>query len=312
MPGNLIERFQKHLEAQNRYSPNTIINYCNAAKHMEDTLISSHGLRFDETEAGKIKGYMLDSWIEYMSHLKPSTRAQYSVCSRIFLRFIYQSGFTETDLSSSVPKMQSVEKKYGKSVEEELDSEEEEIDNVVYTDEEIDQLLNCAPNAPNNLRDRAIIMLLKGCGLRASELASLTVRPFVVSYKGYVNCMAKGGIIQKVPIPTSVYEAVLTYLNKRFNGNIPADKNIPLFVSNRGNPMNRFSIYEALRTRQEKCNLHTGVHRMRHTFTTNVEKRYSAAAARDMARHKSLKITNRYVHTTIQERMKMAEEMQNG
>ena len=313
MRENLVDLYRKHLELQkSRYSPRTVENYCSVAKHIEDAVAKEHGVFFDTEHINDLKGWMLEPWIKHIQGLKPSTREQYSVCSKVFLKFIFQNGYSQTDLSEVIPRAGGkTEKRYGASVDEATE-EDGDIDDVVFTDEEIDDLLTCMPESRNDLRDRAIILLLKGCGLRASEVASLTVKPFVVAYKGFVRCLGKGGRIEAIPIPKGAYEAVMTYLRKRFKGNIPTDNDVPLFVSMQGNPMNRFTIYQMLAERQKKCGLHTGVHRMRHTFTTNVEKKYGAAAARDMARHRSLKVTNRYVHTTIQEKMQMAEEMDGG
>lgn len=312
MAGDLIKRFYDFLKLQEgaRYSPNTITNYCRVAQHMEDDIRRTYGVQFDENDADKIKSHMLSPWVEHMARLKPATREQYSICSRVFLRFLFQNGYMSANLEESIPKFkEKSRKRYGESVDTVSESDVES-DYAIFTGEEIQKMLDCSPNSKNNLRDRAIIMLLKSCGLRASEVASLTVKQFTVSYKGHVNCMGKGGRIEPVPVPSSAYEAVMAYLHERFGEQIPTGDNIPLFVSTHGNPMNRFSIYEALSARQKKCGLHTGVHRMRHTFITNVEKSYGPITAMNMARHHSLQITRRYVHTTIEEKLRIAEEIQ--
>lgn len=311
MSESLVDLYRKHLELQSsRYSPRTVTNYCNVAQHMEDAVSREHGVHFNTDEIQGVKGWMLEPWIKHIQGLKPSSREQYCVCSRVFLKYIYQNGYVPVDLSTVIPKNAgSVEKHYGVSIDEAA-QEEGGIDDIVFTEEEIDNMVSCMPNCRNNLRDKAIILLLKGCGLRASEVAGLTVKPFVVGYKGFVRCLGKGGRIEAIPIPQGAYDAIMAYLRKRFKDNIPTDNGIPLFVSMQGNPMNRFSIYQMLAERQKKCGLHTGVHRMRHTFTTNVEKLYGAAAARDMARHRSLKVTGRYIHTTIEDKIRITKEME--
>ena len=64
--------------------------------------------------------------------------------------------------------------------------------------------------------------------------------------------------------------------------------------------------------KEKKLGMQTGVHILRHSFVSNIEKNAGAGAARDLANHKSLAITNRYDHTSPQDRREAVGKLDWG
>ena len=176
--------------------------------------------------------------------------------------------------------------------------EEERPRNKYYTQEQVQALLY-EVKGRNAVRDRAIIALILGSGIRVSELCSLTIGKFAESQQGTVKVRRKGGAYKNVDIADFVYPLVEAYLQTRHDRD---DLSQPLFITTHGNPCTRESIYKALSFKQKSLDLATGPHALRHTFLSEAEKQSSISVVRDLANHKSFGTTTRYTHSSEAQR----------
>ena len=176
-----------------------------------------------------------------------------------------------------------------------------------YSDDDICRMLEIPANdTPLRKRDRAIIALFAGSGLRVSELCQLTIGHMAT--RGVVTVRRKGGVYKEVMIADFVYPYIDAYLKTRKDRNNPK---APLFMTTHGTPCNRKQIYESMATRQKEIGTTNalGCHVLRHSFVSNVEKAGGAAVARDLANHKSIVVTNRYDHSTAEQRREAINSM---
>ena len=158
----------------------------------------------------------------------------------------------------------------------------------------------------NLVRDRAIIALILYSGLRVSELCSLTIGSVYGRERGEIYVKRKGGKWCSVLVNDEVYTYLDAYLSTRDDAQ---NYDHPLFVTTHGQPCNRNQIYKALSFKQQSLGLATGPHALRHTFVSEAEKMGSASIARDLANQKSLRVTNRYDHTTPQQRREAVDKL---
>ena len=165
------------------------------------------------------------------------------------------------------------------------------------SDEQVHGLLS-SKAGHNVVRDRAIMGLILYSSLRVSELCSLTVGQIRDRKSGSVWVRRKGGAIVETAIGEEAYKLIDDYLATRPH----AKAEDPLFITVNGDPCNRVQVYKALAKKQKKQGLATGPHALRHVCLSGLEKTSSASIARDAANHHSFAVTNRYVHTSIQER----------
>jgi integrase len=180
----------------------------------------------------------------------------------------------------------------------------------VYSTEQIAALLDRLENGSDRLtdyRDLAIIALILGSGMRASEACNLNISQLRDIQDGVVCCKRKGGEMSEVNVASFVYPHVQRYLLLR--GKCAPDA--PLFVSQKGNRMTRNALWKSFASKQRELGLDTGVHRFRHTFLSDVDHHSngSAALARDLGGHSSVAITNNYLHTTPEERRAAVNSM---
>ena len=253
------------------------------------------GVRMLDESIEGLTGAAVQRWFNaYKKGKKPATVNNYVVTLNPFLRWAHT-------IYPEIPDVSNVLHTVRLPSYEQIPDEEKPKDKY-YSDEEIAKLLAIPKrDTPLKKRDRAIIAMFVGTGLRVSELCQLTVGS-IRNYKhGYVRVRRKGGAIKDVDVAEFVYDYVNAYLRTRKNVN----DSDPLFMTTHGDPCNRNQIYQSLRNRQTKVvgdAKQIGPHSLRHTFVSAVEKIGGGAVARDLANHKSLAITNRYDHSTVEQR----------
>jgi len=128
---------------------------------------------------------------------------------------------------------------------------------------EIHRLLEAAKQSP---RDTAIILVLIDSGIRASELGSLTREDLDLEDLSITVKFGKGGKGRVVYICPTTARALRRYLRTR------QDKDQALFLSFRGEIMNRDSLRQLLYRLSDKAGLSNGKkispHQLRHTFAS--------------------------------------------
>lgn len=253
-----------------------------------DDLIENYGVVLEECAIIGLSGHVLQSWFnKFVDTRKPSTINNYVSFINPFLRWAYNIGYIEKDISrvlQNVP-IPSVETL----------PEWERPKDKYMTHEEVERLLN----ATYSSRDRAIVALFLYSGIRVSELCSLTLDSVLKPEKGKIYCKRKGGKWKYVDVADEFYEYLSEYLAERDD---ILDRQAPLFISSRGGHLDRRTIYAALSKIQRELGLATGPHVLRHTFISEVDKIGGPSVARDLANHSSLRVTNRYDHTTEEQR----------
>lgn len=180
--------------------------------------------------------------------------------------------------------------------------------NMITSDEAIQLLKH--KSSYNGLRNRAIIALILGTGLRVFEVSELTIGTIRNMRNGMMYCHRKGDIWRYVPVPGAALAYIHEYLNTR--GGISSNRlkdSDPLFASHFGGFMTTRTIQHSINAIQKDLGMKTGVHMLRHTAITGVQRSGGVAVARDVASHTNVDVTNRYLHSTPEERVKAAEQL---
>ena len=265
------------------------------------------GIRMNEESIEGLTGANLQRWFNvFKKDKKPATVNNYVVTLNPFFRWAHT-------IYPDIPDVSMVLHTVRLPSYEQIPDDEKPKEKY-YSDEDIAKLLEI-PKRDSDLkkRDRAIIAMFIATGLRASELCQLTVGS-VRNYKhGYVRVRRKGGAIKDVDVAEFAYKYVETYLKTRKN----AQDSEPLFMTTHGEPCNPNQLWGSMTNRQKKAGildkgLQGGNHVFRHTFVSAVEKIGGGAVARDLANHKSLAITNRYDHSTAEQRHEAVNALRWG
>lgn len=146
------------------------------------------------------------------------------------------------------------------------------------------------------LRDRAILEVLYGCGLRVSEAATLKLSNLYFE-EGFVRVCGKGDKERLVPIGEIAIEAVLRYLDVR---PAPAKKDDETIFLNRfAKPLSRVSIFNMIKTQALLAGITKEIspHSLRHSFATHlVEGGADLRMVQEMLGHESILTTEIYTH----------------
>lgn len=149
------------------------------------------------------------------------------------------------------------------------------------------------------LRDRAMLTLLYGTGIRASECAGLTGRDIDWEERS-IHVIGKGGHERIVPLNDEVVHILKQYRTARG----PLKEDEPFFRSREGGALSRNAIYERVRTNGRKARIEKRVspHRLRHTFATHlIRKGVGLVTVRDLLGHRLITSTQIYIHLTAQD-----------
>ena len=297
----LIDRFLNQLAAEEK-SPETLSHYREELTRFEGWLGKHYSLSLTEKHVPEVTAVMLSEYYQalYARGLSVPTRNNYVVILHRFFDFLTRLRVVPGDASTVLRCVKDKQQK------QKLAQAQEK----VYSTEQIAALLNRLENGSDRLtdyRDLAIVALILGSGMRASEVCSLNICQMRDIQNGIVRCRRKGGEVAEVNVASFVFPHVQRYLILR--GRCAPDA--PLFISQKGNRMTRNALWKSFASKQRELGLNTGIHRFRHTFLSDVDHHSngSAALARDLGGHSSVAITNNYLHTTPEERRTAVNNM---
>lgn len=161
-------------------------------------------------------------------------------------------------------------------------------------------LLDSAEIAPEETwvaaRDVAVLTLLYGCGLRISEVLTLTLEEAPTAAGAMVRITGKGGKTRLVPILPVVAEAVSAYLK---TCPFVLSNNQPLFRGTRGGPLRAEIVQKRVRNLRSALGLDETVtpHALRHSFATHLlGSGGDLREIQELLGHASLSTTQTYTH----------------
>ena len=275
----LLARFVDFLALEQGLSPRTIEAY-------ERDLA-----RFVEYAASQGIGAPLDITAkllrEFVYHLKdlglsPSSIRRSVSAIRTYFRFLTADGIVVRDPSERL----EIPKRWRTLPD-------------VLTIEEVQRLL-AAPTLDDPLvfRDRALLELAYGAGLRVSEWITLGQRDVMLD-EGLVRVFGKGSKERLVPIGRSAIGAIAVYTRELRPRLEKGEGKGVLFLNARGRPLTRMGAWKILRQHVERAGItkHVSPHTLRHSFATHLlEGGADLRAVQEMLGHVDIATTQIYTH----------------
>jgi len=174
----------------------------------------------------------------------------------------------------------------------------------VLTVEEIESIIR-AIDVSGELghRNRAIIEVLYGCGLRVSELVGLKLSDLFLSEE-YIRVVGKGDKQRLVPIGHKAMQEIDNYM-KSFRNHIEPQKGSGdiLFLNRNGKKLTRAMIFTIIKQTCKAAGIEKNVspHTFRHSFATHlVERGADLRVVQEMLGHESITTTEIYTHINRQ------------
>jgi integrase/recombinase XerD len=152
---------------------------------------------------------------------------------------------------------------------------------------------------PEGGRNKAIIEVLYGCGLRVSELTELKRSNLYLDIE-FIKVTGKGSKERLVPIGSSAIKALTIWIESiRVHFPVIKGEEDLVFLNRRGKRLTRVYIFLLIKELAAKAGLHKTIspHTLRHSFATHlVEGGADLRAVQEMLGHESITTTEIYTH----------------
>ncbi len=275
----LVEGFQDYLALEGGNSPNTVLAYERDILRMA-RFAELHGVTAPDGVTPKLLRDFVFSLKDL--GLAPATIRRQVSAIRTYYAFLMGEGEVDHDPSErvEVPRL-------GRTLPE------------VLSVAEVEALL-AAPGVDEPLawRDRTLLEMSYGAGLRVSEVCGLTRSDFLPD-EALVRVMGKGGKERLVPIGRPVIGVVSVYLHTlrpELDRGRSANR---LLLNARGQPLSRVGAWGIVRKWAEAAGIEKRVtpHTLRHSFATHLlEGGADLRAVQEMLGHADLSTTQLYTH----------------
>ena len=267
----MVKDYKRYLIIERAMSQNTVASYCSDV----EKFLAAFGGRPDEAGPSEIEEYLATR-----TQLSERSQARLVSSLRSFFDWMVKEGYITDNPCDKVdaPKLGVY-----------LPS--------VLSEEEVDRILRCVDTSSwTGKRDRAILEVLYGCGLRVSEASGLKISSLFLE-QGFLRIIGKGNKERLVPIGEMAIEALNIYMEDRPD---PAAKNDDIVFLNRfGKSISRVSLFKIVK----KYTLAAGIlkdispHTFRHSFATHlIEHGADLRVVQEMLGHENIATTEIYTH----------------
>ena len=279
MSRNSIEPFIDYLTVERGLSPNTLQAYRRDLCQFRDWLKKN----FLQVDSALIGNYL--ATLREKGNKSRTLNRKLSVV-RMFYKFLYTEGKTDHNPVEGVSSP-----RLGRKIPSFLS--EKEVEALLETPSVDEQY---------GIRDRAILEVVYGAGLRISELINLNLTDLNLK-GGWVKVLGKGSKERIVPLGREACRWVRIYLRKR---RIETTDKLSLFCNRYGKRLSRQACWKIIKKYSQKAGITKKIspHTLRHSFATHLLSRDADLRfVQELLGHTNISTTQIYTHIT-QERLK--------
>jgi len=278
-----IERFIRYLQFEKRFSPHTVTAYKKDLDQFSEFILSV------EPELLKISHQQIRAWIVTLMDQGIEARTINRKIStlRSFYKFLQRE-----DLIGNSPMIHVRAPKIPKRLP------------VVITEQKMDILLDSQDVFSTDfqgIRDRLVVELLYGTGMRLAELVNLSDYDIDV-YEQQIKVLGKRNKERIIPISNSLAKLIGDYKLKKLSRNF-GNKSSSLIVTNEGKNVYPKFIYRTVNLVLSVISTHDkkSPHILRHSFATSLLNRGADLnAIKELLGHSSLAATQVYTHNSVE------------
>ena len=272
MHQKLIKDYENYLRIERAMSRNTVASYCSDVEKFVEAVPSP---------VEHIAPEDVELYLSGLQGISKRSQARFLSAIRSFFSWLVLEGVITDNPCDRVdaPKL-------GRYLPEVLSVEE------VYALMETVDL-----STWQGLRDRAILEVLYGCGLRVSEAVGLRLSGLYFD-EGYIKVTGKGDKERLVPVGDMAIDAVNAFLERR---PLPYDASSEdvVFLNRFGRMLSRQSVFLMIKTNALLADIRKEIspHTLRHSFATHlVENGADLRLVQEMLGHESITTTEIYTH----------------
>ena len=166
--------------------------------------------------------------------------------------------------------------------------------------EEINSIVEAVDaSKPEGIRNKAIIEVLYGCGLRVSELINLKISNLFIQEE-YLKVIGKGNKERIMPVGSVALKFIRIYLEEvRVHIDIRNGFEDYVFLSRLGSALSRVAVFNIVKDLAARAGINKSIspHTFRHSFATHlIEGGADLRAVQEMLGHSSITTTEIYTH----------------
>jgi integrase/recombinase XerD len=280
----MIDReYHTYLKLERGLSDNSVTAYELDFKRLK-TYMEAHQINVVRATFDDLQAFVFETFKEIKS-AKTQARLLSSIHS--FYRFLLYHRYIEQD-PSELLEMPRVEKHLPE----------------VLSLEEIDAMIaQIDMSKPEGHRNRAIIEMLYGSGLRVSELTELRLS-HIYRQEGYMRILGKGSKQRLVPISPVADEQFGYWLQDRSQLDIKPEYADIAFLNHYGRQLTRAMIFTIVKRLAEAAGIRKTIspHTLRHSFATHLlQNGADLRIIQQLLGHESIVTTEIYTHVNIQD-----------
>ncbi len=276
-----IKDFRMFLQLEKSLSANSIEAYTRDI----EKLVRFMELQYDSLSPVRVELHHLTSFLVWVNELGLSARSQARIISGIksFYKFLLLEDVIETDPTTllETPRI-------GRKLPEVLNHEEVEL-----------ILAQIDLSSPAGRRNKAMLEVLYGCGLRVSELTELRLSHIYFDQE-FIRVTGKGHKERLVPIGRIALKEIRNYLPDRHSlPRIERDHEDILFLNRRGRKLSRVMVFTMIKDLVAAAGIKKNIspHTFRHSFATElIDRGADLRAVQEMLGHESILTTEIYTH----------------
>ena len=248
----LVDAFLRHLEAEKRFSGNTLSAYRNDLRQLE-TYLAEQGISPLKADRGLVTGFVVRLAERAYS---PASRARKLAAVKSFFSYLYKSGQIATNPAAGIGSP-----RVGRHAPQTI------------TVAEVDRLL-LAPSrrsSPEALRDRAMFALLYATGMRVSELVSLDLEAVDLASLA-LRCTGRGGKVRVLTFDEPARDALRVYLTRGRPRLVREEAQTALFLNHRGDRLTRQGFWLLMKSYAGEAGISPSItpHTLRHSFAAHL------------------------------------------
>lgn len=276
-----IKGFKSYLKLERSLSGNSVDAYLNDI----DKLIQYFKSLNEEPKLTDITIAHLKAFISWLNELGMQASTQARVISGLKAFFAY---LMLEDVISNDPTALLEAPKLSRKLPDTLN---------IY---EINELITAIDaSKPEGMRNKAIMEVLYGCGLRVTELTELRISGLFPQIE-FIKVIGKGNKERLVPIGGVALKLLDIYINEvRVHANIKKGHEDFIFLNRFGAKLSRISIFNLIKSLAVATGLKKTIspHTLRHSFATHlIEGGADLRAVQEMLGHSSITTTEIYTH----------------
>ncbi len=278
-----VQAFLTYLRGVRRYSAHTLVAYTQDLQQCADFLHTEQsGIPIDQATTQALRAFVLFC---IQKHMNPHTVGRKIATLKSFYAYLLRQDDTRTEnptRSLKAPKAPSMLP-------------------VSVKETDMENLLDKLPFGQDyaGLRDRLVLLLLYGAGLRRAELLGVKEADVDI-HRRQLRVLGKRQKTRLIPLPETLCADMKAYLTVKAT-HFPQPASTHFFLDDKGKPLYPMWVYRHVRKHLKTTHLHKqSPHVLRHTYATHLLSRGADLhAIKELLGHASLASTQVYTHTTL-------------